>query len=1067
MQRRGLRRAPTSADELSRRASVRLPPAFHTGPLLTSNVVTDKYKEENWNLEMASQELHTSLTDAQSSLQKAEQDRTRITKELSTTKDLLEGQRTESEQISAQLDALKARHETDMATMRKHSAGLQREKSDLVASLDATKAELLIKSRGIKRASATSTVLGLDGDVADYEPGEEDDDEEGLRAAGRRKTSEGFAPGQGDLLSEFDADSSIGSPAKVDAGDLAKQSMAHAQKTILTLRASLAREKAARIELRRQMGEAGLGWEDSEIGASSVEGTPVRNASARAPRGSARGRGSARRGGGAMRLPSRLGAADTSIDEDDEDEEMGDAFGATEDSPGMFDHSFPMEHDTTMSEDGTEFESPSRMARRSIDMDSESHLGHGESDDESALSHGPRESLATLLGRPGSIASIDQLNNRPMSGMFGAASDRSVVVPAVGVPAIVWADLSTMTDFPVPPPAPVFVPPPRPQVAHVAVQMTPEPVPIVAKSDFAGQTDAPIVIATKDSSASTDPAPKSVEVGTSMDVKKGVEMEIQTDPRPHPPTTNAARQTLDDRALSSVHSLSSLSGLRRISDTPVILESSKTLRDLNGLRTGLREEGSDGESEMEGNDTEFEDARESIFGRSPTPHGSDVAHTPTASLYTYADSMRSAKTYRTVQSVESDMEVLKGSAQRYKSNGRVPFAPIPGSARLLPEVVEVGVQTDVWEPAPIFIVAPPVVLQQRDDKRDSINTFGRSENDPIESSAATATAFLDEQSDAAAGLQPSLLNMSTGSGVTIMGPPPPRAQGRLIATPRTVNTRQLPTPARPTSPAPPDLLYRAQSPDFDGEYERRATITTPHQSVRTRSAISTQNLRGQTSTIRPQPSMSNSLSASAKSKAPVTRRQQSTADMSVHSDASRRASMASSRSSEDVYGTPRPESTGGGGDSTDPAVIHAITQTMIGEFLHKYTRRTIGKGLSEKRHQRFFWVHPYTKTLYWSSEDPGATSTAQSSAKSGESSSILLVRSRTDERGCSVHRGRSTGPGSQSLPARSPPRQYHYPDSEPSDSHHCHDARAPRHVVQRTSSIPSSRIRTDELDCRL
>ncbi|KAF8889574.1 hypothetical protein BD779DRAFT_1662013 [Infundibulicybe gibba] len=69
-------------------------------------------------------------------------------------------------------------------------------------------------------------------------------------------------------------------------------------------------------------------------------------------------------------------------------------------------------------------------------------------------------------------------------------------------------------------------------------------------------------------------------------------------------------------------------------------------------------------------------------------------------------------------------------------------------------------------------------------------------------------------------------------------------------------------------------------------------------------------------------------------------------------------------------------------NSTDPAIIHAITQTMIGEFLYKYTRRAIGKGYGERRHKRFFWVHPYTKTLYWSSADPGSSNVSESSAKS-------------------------------------------------------------------------------------
>lgn len=82
----------------------------------------------------------------------------------------------------------------------------------------------------------------------------------------------------------------------------------------------------------------------------------------------------------------------------------------------------------------------------------------------------------------------------------------------------------------------------------------------------------------------------------------------------------------------------------------------------------------------------------------------------------------------------------------------------------------------------------------------------------------------------------------------------------------------------------------------------------------------------------------------------------------------------------------------GGAVSTDPAVIHAITQTMIGEFLYKYTRRAIGKGHGERRHKRFFWVHPYTRTLYWSSADPGSSNVTESSAKSGKSYLTVNLR---------------------------------------------------------------------------
>jgi hypothetical protein len=80
-----------------------------------------------------------------------------------------------------------------------------------------------------------------------------------------------------------------------------------------------------------------------------------------------------------------------------------------------------------------------------------------------------------------------------------------------------------------------------------------------------------------------------------------------------------------------------------------------------------------------------------------------------------------------------------------------------------------------------------------------------------------------------------------------------------------------------------------------------------------------------------------------------------------------------------------------GDETTDPNIIHAITQTMIGEFLYKYPRKAIGKGYSERRHKRFFWVHPYTKTLYWSSADPGSSSVSESSAKSGQYDVLFKV----------------------------------------------------------------------------
>ncbi|KAE8442617.1 hypothetical protein EG329_003040 [Mollisiaceae sp. DMI_Dod_QoI] len=77
--------------------------------------------------------------------------------------------------------------------------------------------------------------------------------------------------------------------------------------------------------------------------------------------------------------------------------------------------------------------------------------------------------------------------------------------------------------------------------------------------------------------------------------------------------------------------------------------------------------------------------------------------------------------------------------------------------------------------------------------------------------------------------------------------------------------------------------------------------------------------------------------------------------------------------------------------TTDPRMINAITQTMIGEFLWKYTRKA-GRGtMSENRHRRYFWVHPYTRTLYWSDRDPSSAGRAELKAKSVPIEAVRVV----------------------------------------------------------------------------
>ncbi|ORY67533.1 uncharacterized protein BCR38DRAFT_159703 [Pseudomassariella vexata] len=89
----------------------------------------------------------------------------------------------------------------------------------------------------------------------------------------------------------------------------------------------------------------------------------------------------------------------------------------------------------------------------------------------------------------------------------------------------------------------------------------------------------------------------------------------------------------------------------------------------------------------------------------------------------------------------------------------------------------------------------------------------------------------------------------------------------------------------------------------------------------------------------------------------------------------------------DMYG----EAAGLTSPGTDPRMIQAITQTMIGEYLWKYTRKA-GRGeMSENRHRRYFWVHPYTRTLYWSDRDPSNAGRTELKAKSVPIEAVRVV----------------------------------------------------------------------------
>lgn len=528
---------------------------------------------------------------------------------------------------------------------------------------------------------------------------------------------------------------------------------------------------------------------------------------------------------------------------------------------------------------------------------------------------------------------------------------------------------------------------------------------------------------------------------------------------------------MEDRALANQPSLSELTAHGRSGDRDPTISSFAALQGLRSTPSEYSED--DARSDTTGRgpasrqtyyttdaETEYEDAHESLGGArsaasGPRPSYPESTLTRSTSITDFV-SVRSGRTGATGEDSDSEAEVLasreyevdeeetRAFRRTLRSNAAAWQAADAGGAdQTEPQVRTVYVDKVVYVDKPIEVekivyvdrevekpvdrivevekVVEKIVYVDRAREQADHSAPRGGDGDDLQEAVRAASAFLDEPDSRPITPSASSGNLK-GKQKELMGPPPvPSA--RKHASPRKSATSSISArsmrqqsrvpapPPRPTSPPPADLLFRAQSPNFDDEYSRRSTLLAPPSS----SADAPKRLRSHSSSI--------SASASSKSAVPFanltnvrphtsigmattprstrkSRQQPSQSSNRSASDvSSRRLSMASEATSDGGYDAPDgppPLMGRATGDSTDPEVIHAITQTMIGEFLYKYTRRNFSKELSDNRHRRFFWLHPYTRTLYWSASDPGASTTSHAYSKSGEfrSGASGLLRTR-------------------------------------------------------------------------
>lgn len=1099
-----------------------------------SNYVSDKYKEENWNLEVSLQELRQQHADTQATVQRLESEHKRLNKQLASSNDTAEQYKNENAQLQNNLEELTAKHETDVALARKHAAGLARDKSDLQQAVDKLKAEQDRAGRKFGRFGSPATPSGIDspgGDDTFLTPANLHDDLFSNAASTNRRRDGSVL---GDIMDgELSPDQSPASKSPflapnhpINEIEALKQKLAHAHRQITTLKGGLMRERMNKAKGVSIFDEEPEDDAFEDVDEEEVEDSPrPRVSQRRVARGRGRGHGRGR-GSGGLTLAERMLATNSpmSVSElDDTSPARGGAVppihfqGADDDE---MEDVVPDEDEDIFNEDAEPIEPPSnRTSVDGMDPAFANILRRTPSTNSIPPNTSPlHQSLLRRSTRPGPIGrrrggSAFQDGNRPPS-LVGHPEDLAAALGSSSplrpddslhfVQEVETADFACQTeDFE----EKTILP--SKDLVDTATQSEPEPV--VQRSTFESsmQTDVDEPIVTpelQDIAVSTDP-----EIVVPAPVLVQTEVQTSSAPTTQDADTQTPVEAVEDpfgrRSTLTPQDIVNWSmgntPRPRIPSNTTVTRSSAPPRGFIGP-PHQEEEDSDGQTET-GAETEtdmsdYQDARQSVMMSSTPSMSRDAFHDARQSMALSSAMSTSQEDFHSVMTMtdneyededddddDDDAESIKAS--RLSSSPAVPpFVPavvyetkaievniVDEPALPLPvpppkpEVKEISIQTDVWSPpvppappvsvpptpaqtvfvppvpeplAPspalyrvgtpaaqpfTFIPPPPpssspavaastqkdqptgplsgIVTPSANIFRETSNGFGsirrqRTSTDSRRQSIESAMSSIYDDGPTPTNIvKPTPIDKTRPP--TMMLPPPPRAPPpKSMPPPSFIPERRMPTlsgssydmaPPRPSSPPPPELIHRATTPTFGaalsiprGTGQRQHGSSMPPMQPGLRQPPSTSSFR----------SAANAASYAQHSMGMSSfRTGRELSSTSLASDRSPRSSMSSDRHSflapaAQVPATPanrlndltnRPVSV----NPTDPTVIHAITQTMIGEYLYKYTRKTIGKGYGERRHKRFFWVHPYTKTLYWSSADPGGSNVTESSAKSG------------------------------------------------------------------------------------
>ncbi|RCI05271.1 hypothetical protein CU098_011562 [Rhizopus stolonifer] len=918
----------------------------------------EKLKEETWNLELAKQELTISVTELQQNLNKANVEQTKLAKQADELRTEIEHLRASEEKLNNKVENMKNRHEQDMSSMRQHTAVLQKEKTDQAKQIETLTSELAI-------AKAQSRIVKPI--VSEPEPStrsEQSDDQTQSTTTTKNELSPASSPPPSPKHAPV-------RNQKMEVETL-KSSLAHAHRMISNLRSNLHKEKAEKFELKKLLAE-------SQETIEQMQNDPRLWVDARSePKEHSKRlqKSPKRRGKKTDSSSRRIKSNSTSVprieyvDSTDSCSSMSDI--NDNDDEGDLPHS-PINIDhigfTSLSSELSQ----SQFSQRPNTVDAEVNTDpvHIEK------AHEPLIENISEASKPDEVKpnSLKQTIGGLMTGAAAAAD----VLPSTKSSM----EVSTQTET-------------TSKGVESSVQTE-----AVSSTSLPTQIEEPELTATTvavHTSIQTETRPENVESLMQTATKPTNDISTQTEPR-SVDVKGSIQTAADPVNINSVQLETGPDGVENTNITSAKSEgvesSVQTISTpISSLPTQTEDiQGSDVSIQAE-NDSDdiFTQTNESI----DTVKQQDITHRPiqrndVETQTQYVETKDAQVQYDTdifekssvlplplnksqpkqhplfndednnsfYYDANSDLNQSKPSSRNTLTN----VAGLDDSHQSLKHAGEIDNRNmSALRMSTVEPTAPPKSIPKRalssedqtiklDDDGNEKKMFSKEETDALISTAVNIalakakksqnemksnrdSAIVEVPISPEATEAPGIIS-STVSEIIVKDkdaaghideeiPPPELIDGPSAAFEQEseeYDDIEDSIPERPTSPPPSSLLSRALSPrrmnkgkmpESDADYQRSLNRTPVSMS-----SMSTANTHDQLRSV-------------------------TSSHFDTHSI-----------------------------NATDPHMISLITKTMIGDWLWKNTRKAVGGGISENKHQRYFWIHPYSRTLYWSNKSPG------------------------------------------------------------------------------------------------